>query len=147
MKVILTQDIPNLGSAGKVVNVKDGYARNFLFPKGNALVVTPQNLKIIEERKKKEEVKSKKEKEEALALAERLTNVSCTIAVKVIEQDRIFGSVTAEMIQRALEAEGINIDKKVIHLEDPIKNLGVYQVSLKLHPEVVSSCKVWVVKE
>lgn len=147
MKVILTQEIPNLGSFGEVVKVKDGYARNFLIPNGAALMFNPNNLKIIEEKKKNEQVQSKKRKDEALALAEKLTNFSCTVSVKVIEEDRLFGSVTPEMIQKACEIDGVNIDKKVIHLEEPIKKLGVYQVPVKLHPEVTVNFKVWVVKE
>jgi len=147
MKVILTQDIPKLGSFGEVINVKDGYARNFLLPNGSALIFSPQNLKVMEDKKKKEEFQSKKKKEEAVALSERLANSSCTIAVKIIDEDRMFGSVTADMIQKAFEAEGVSIDKRTIELETPIKKLGVYQIGIKLHPEVIVNCKVWVVKE
>lgn len=147
MKVILTQKIESLGAFGEVVNVKDGYARNFLIPRGMAMPFGPNNLKVVEEKKKKELIQLKKRKEDALALSQKLANASCTIAVKLIEEDRIFGSVTPEMIQKALEAEGINIDRKLISVDEPIKKLGVYQVSIKLHPEVASSCKVWVVKE
>ncbi|MCX5716577.1 MAG: 50S ribosomal protein L9 [Candidatus Omnitrophica bacterium] len=147
MKLILTQDVPSLGLIGEVVNVKDGYARNFLLPKGVAVPSTPQNMKLMEELKKKRQVEAKKTKDEALAVSERLADVSCTIPVKIIEEDRIFGSVTPEMIQKAFEAEGIRLDKRTIHIEEPIKKLGVYQVSVKLHPEVTVSCKVWVVKE
>jgi large subunit ribosomal protein L9 len=100
----------------------------------------------IEEKKKKNELQSKKKKEDALALASRMATVSCTVAVKVIDEERLFGSVTTEMIQKALEAEGVNVDKKDIVLEEPIKKLGVYQIPITLHPEVSSSCKVWVVK-
>jgi large subunit ribosomal protein L9 len=147
MKVILTQDVPSLGALGDVVTVKSGYARNFLIPKGAAVEFTAQGVKAIEEKKKKNAALLQKKKEEASALAGKLANASCTVAVKVIEEDRLFGSVTAEMIQKALEADGITVDKKDIALEEPIKKLGVYQVPLKLHPEVTASCKVWVVKE
>lgn len=147
MKVILTKAVPDLGGLGDVVTVKDGYARNFLIPNDIAIALNPQNLKLIEEKKKKNEFQSKKKKEDALALAEKLANVSCTIAVKTIDENRLFGSVTSEMVQKALEAEGVNIDKKDIQLEESIKKVGVYQVSIKLHPEVTVNCKVWVVKE
>ena len=147
MKVILAQDAPNIGKVGEVVVVKDGYARNFLIPKGIAMDFNPQNLKAVEEKKKKIEFQSKKSKDDAAALGQKLENISCTVAVKVIEEDRIFGSITVEMIQKALESEGLNIDKKYIQLEEHIKKLGVYQIPIKLHPEVTVSCKVWIVKE
>lgn len=147
MKLILTQDTPNLGILGEVVTVKDGYARNFLIPKGIAIPFNSENLKIIEDKKKKVEVQSKKKKQDAVVLSQRLVNTSCTIAVKVIDEDRLFGSVTTDMIQKALEAEDIDIDKKIIQLDEPIKKLGVYQIPIKLHPEVIVNCKVWVVKE
>ncbi|NQU73452.1 MAG: 50S ribosomal protein L9 [Candidatus Omnitrophica bacterium] len=147
MKVILTQDVPKLGSLGEVINIKDGHARNFLIPKGTALVFNAHNLKIMESRKKKEEFLLKRKKEDALALSEKLKASSCTIAVKAIDEDKIFGSVTTEMIQKAFEAEGVSIDKKAVQLEEPIKKLGVYQIPIKLHPEVIINCKVWIVKE
>jgi len=147
VKVILTQNVPKLGSLGEVINVKDGHARNFLIPKGTALILNDHNLKIMEGRKKKEEVLLKRKKEDALVLAEKLKTSSCTIAVKVIDEDRIFGSVTTEMVQKAFEAEGVSIDKKAVQLEEPIKKLGVYQIPIKLHPEVIINCKVWFVKE
>jgi len=147
MKVILTQDTPNLGALGDVVTVKDGYARNFLIHNGTAILFNSQNQKIIEEKKKKDELQVKKRKEDAQVVAQKLSGVSCTIAVKVIEDDRLFGSVSPEMVQKALEPEGIIVDKKDIHIEEPIKKLGVYQIPIKLHPEVTASCKVWVVKE
>jgi large subunit ribosomal protein L9 len=132
---------------GDVVNVKDGYARNFLIPNGGAVLFSPQNQKIIEEKKKKKELQVKKRKEDAQVMAQKISGVSCTIAVKVIEDERLFGSVTSEMLQKALEAEGIVVDKKDIEIKEPIKKLGVYQIPIKLHPEVTASCKVWVVKE
>lgn len=147
MKVILAQDAPNIGKVGEVVVVQDGYARNFLIPKGIAMEFSPQNLKVAGDKKKKIELQSKKRKEDAAAIGQKLANTSCTIAVKVIDEDRIFGSVTVEMIQGALESEGASVDKKDIQLEEPIKKLGVYQVPIRLHPEVTINYKVWVVKE
>lgn len=147
MKVILAQDVKNLGELGKVLTVKDGYARNFLIPNRLAMAVTAQNLKLMEEKKKTQAVQVKREKAEAVALSEKIANGSYTIPVKVIEEDRIFGSITPEMVQKVLETEGVKLDKKSIQMEEPIKKLGVYQILIKLHPEVEVSCKVWVVKE
>jgi len=147
MKVILTQDTPNLGVLGDVVNVKRGYVRNFLIPKGIAVEFNSNSVKVIEEKKKKNAQLLKNKKEDAAVLAQKLTGVSFTIAVKVIEEDRLFGSVSAEMIQKALEAESVFVDKKDINLEEPIKKLGIYQVPVKLHPEITATCKIWVVKE
>ncbi|MDD5449679.1 MAG: 50S ribosomal protein L9 [Candidatus Omnitrophica bacterium] len=147
MKVILAQDSPSVGKIGDVITVKDGYARNFLIPKGIAMEFLPANLKAAEAKKTKAALNTKKRKEDADVLAQKLADASWTIPVKIIEEDRIFGSVTVETIQKAFEAEGITIDKKDIQLEEPIKKLGIYQVPVRLHPEVVVSCKIWVVKE
>lgn len=147
MKVILTQDMPNLGILGDVVNVKVGYARNFLIPRGLAIEYSSQSVKVVEDKKRKSEQVLKRKKEDAAALAEKLAGASCTLTVKVIEDDRLFGSVTAEMIQKALEADSILVDKKDIIIDEPIKKLGVYQIPVKLHPEITASCKIWVVKE
>jgi len=147
MKVILIEDVKKLGSMGEVVQVKSGYARNFLFPKKLARPATESNLNIIEEIKRKKESVIVKEKKLAEELRDKLSLVSCTIAVEAGDDDRIFGSVTAQDIARSFEAEGFSIDKRKFILEEPIKKLGVYQVSVKLHPEVSGDVKVWVVKK
>jgi len=147
MKVILIEDVKKLGSMGEVVQVKSGYARNFLFPKKLARPATESNLNIIEEIKRKKESAIVKEKKLAEELRDKLSLVSCTIAVEAGDDDRIFGSVTAQDIARSFEAEGFSIDKRKFILEEPIKKLGVYQVSVKLHPEVSGDVKVWVVKK
>lgn len=147
MKVILTQDTPNLGVLGDVVDVKSGYAQNFLIPKGIAVVFNSNSVKVIEEKRKKSAQLLKKKKEDAEVLAQKLAAASFTIAVKVVEEDRLFGSVSAEMIQKALESESVFVDKKDIILEEPLKKLGIYQVPVKLHPEITATCKIWVVKE
>jgi len=146
MKVILIEDVKSLGSMSEVVNVKDGYARNFLFPKKLARPATSSNLKIIEEIKKKRQQALEKEKKSAESLREKLASVSCTIAVEAGDDDRLFGSVTPQDIAQALEAEGFSLGKKKIVFDEPIKKLGVYHVSIKLHPEVKAAVKVWVVK-
>ncbi|HEA47514.1 MAG TPA: 50S ribosomal protein L9 [bacterium] len=147
MKVILRKRIENLGNMGDVIEIKDGYARNFLIPQGLALETTPKNLKALEYEKKMREKRQKKEKEAAVALAQKLKNISCTVKVKAGEDDRIFGSVTPLDIKKALDSQGIDINKKNISLVENIKTLGIYHALIRLHPEVETKTKVWVVKE
>ena len=147
MKVILIEDVKKLGSMGEMVQVKDGYARNFLFPKNLARPATESNLNIIEEIKRKKETAIVKEKKLAEELRDKLSLVSCTLAVEAGDDDRLFGSVTAQDIANSFEEEGFSIDKRKFILEEPIKKLGVYHVSVKLHPEVSGDVKVWVVKK
>ena len=147
MKVILTGDIKKVGLTGDIIQVKPGYARNFLFPKKLARPATEANRKIIEEIKKKKEHALAKEKKAAEGLREKLLLVSCTIAVEAGDDDKLFGSVTAQDIALAFEQEAISIDKRKIVLGEPIKKLGVYNVTVKLHPEVSGEVKVWVVKK
>lgn len=146
MKVILKQDFEKLGKAGEVVEVKAGYARNYLVPRGIALEATPSNLRVFEEQKKLDAQRLDKAKKAALALAGKLEGVSCTAAVAAGEEDRIFGSVTSQTIAELLKEKGFDIDKKRILLEEPIKALGIYDVPIRLHPEVEVKVKVWVVK-
>ena len=147
MKVILTQSIDRLGRAGDCVSVKDGYARNFLFPKNLAKEATPGNIKSLESLKKKQALEDENKLKEAKALAEKMAALSITISAKCGEEDKLFGAVTSEMISNALKSESISIDKKDIMIEEPIKKLGVYNVGAKVHPEVKATLKVWVVKE
>ncbi len=147
MKVILRQDVDKLGSAGDVVTVKDGYARNYLIPKQLAYPATPSNLRRFEEEKKRLLMQSEREKRQAEILAKELEKASCTISVAVGEEDKLFGSVTSQDIAEALQEKGIEIDKRKIQLEEPIKALGIYTVPVKLHPEVTANVKVWVVKK
>ena len=147
MKVILTGDVKSIGSMGDVVDVKDGFARNFLFPKNLARLAVGSNLKIVEDIKKKKILAAAKEKKEAEALKEKISAFSCTIPVEAGEDDKLFGSVTSQDISRAFEVEGLTVEKRKIMLEEPIKKLGVYNISVKLHPEVTVEVKVWVVKK
>ena len=147
MKVILTQTITMLGSAGDCVNVKDGYARHYLLPKNLAKEATPGNIKTLESLKKKQVIEDENKLKEAKALAEKIASLSITISAKAGEEEKLFGTVTAEMISKALEAERVAIDKKEIVIDEPIKKLGVFQVGVKLHPEVKAILRVWVVKE
>lgn len=146
MKVILQQDHEKLGKAGDVVEVKPGYARNYLLPRGIALAATPGNLKAYHEQTRLNAQRQERAKRGALALAEKLNGVSCTATVAVGEEDRVFGAVTSQTIADLLKEKGFDIDKKKILLEEPIKALGIYDVAVKLHPEVEAKVKVWVVK-
>lgn len=147
MKAILIQAVDRLGRAGDIVNVKEGYARNYLFPKNIAKEATPGNMKILDSLKKKQALEDAKSLDEAKALAQTITALSITISARSGEEEKLFGTVTTEMISDALKAEKIIIDKKDIILDEPIKKLGVYQIGIKVHPEVKASLRVWVVKE
>ena len=147
MKIILSEDVNGLGKIGDIVTVSDGHARNFLFPKKLAKLATEQNLKEVETKRVKQKGLEEQQKKIALELKEKLVNVSCTILVQAGDDEKLFGSVTADMIAKAFEAEGVAIDKKNIKLDEPIKKLGVYNVEAKLHPEVEATLKVWVVKK
>ncbi|MCH7674672.1 50S ribosomal protein L9 [candidate division KSB1 bacterium] len=147
MKIILKEDFESLGKVGEVVEVKAGFARNFLIPKQVALQATPQNLRVIEQEKARNKIKLSKDKREAEVLAEQLKKVSLTANVQVGEEDKIFGAVTSQNISELLSAKGFEIDKRKIQLEDPLKALGVFEVPIKLHTEVEAKIKVWVVKE
>ncbi len=147
MKVILLKDIETLGSAGEVVEVKNGYGRNFLIPRNEALVATVANMAQFESRRKQQETLSERDRRAAEALAKKLEAESITAQVKVGEEDRLFGSVTAQNIAELLDEKGYEIDRRAILLEDPIRELGVYNVEMRLHPEVTTAVKLWVVKE
>ena len=147
MKVILRQNTEGLGQIGEVVDVKDGYARNFLIPRKLAYAALKGNVKALEEEKKTLSKKREQELTAAEALAAELEKVSVTIPVQVGEEDKIFGSVTTQMISDALKEKGHEIDKRKIEIDEPIKALGIYGVSIKLHPSVNAKIKVWVVRE
>jgi large subunit ribosomal protein L9 len=147
MQVILKQDFEGLGLAGDVVNVKPGYARNFLLPKGIVLLATPSNLRRIEDEKKKAAYRLNKERDAAEKLKKKLENISCTIKVAAGEDDKLFGSVTNQNVADALAEQEVVVDKRKILLEEPIKALGIYSIPIKLHPEVTATVKLWVIKE
>lgn len=145
-EVILRETVVGLGEAGDLVQVKPGYARNFLIPRGLAVPATPGNLRVAEDEKRKLEISDTKRAEEARDLREKLQKVELTAPVQVGEEDRVFGSVTAMTIAELLKEKGFTVDRKDILLEDPIKALGVYNVPVKLHPEVKGEVKVYVIK-
>jgi large subunit ribosomal protein L9 len=147
MKVILTQDMESLGLGGEIVNVAKGYARNYLIPRGMALEATEQNIKLTERQRKSIEIKRIKAKEDALKVKERLSGISVTIAQKVGEEDKLYGSVTTMDIADQLEKQGITVERRRMVLDKPIKTLGDFAVTVKLHPDVSASIKVVVVPE
>ncbi len=147
MKVILRKNFDQLGKVGEIVNVKDGYARNYLIPRQIAYHATVGNIRALEEEKKQIVKKEARELDEAQKFAAELEKVSVSIAVKVGEEDKIFGSVTHQMISEALKEKGFDIDKRKIEVTEPIKSLGIYSVAIKLHPSVTATVKTWVVRE
>lgn len=147
MEVILSQDVQKLGKVGEVVKVKSGYARNFLFPKKMAYVATPANLKRIEQVEKKRRLQYEREKVEAEKEAEKLSKISCTVNVEVNDLEKLYGAVSETEIVKALEMEGFKIDKKNIVTEKPIEELGIFEVGVKLHPEVTAKIRLWVTKK
>ena len=147
MEVILREDIEKLGGRGEVVKVAPGYARNFLLPKRLAVTATDSNKKIVEQERQAHLRKEAKQKGEAEDLGKLLTGVSVTIAQKAGENDQLFGSVTAADIANALAGKGFNIDRRKVHLEEPIKQLGEFKVPVRLHREVTIEVAVAVTKE
>jgi large subunit ribosomal protein L9 len=147
MEVILTQKIQGLGDRGDVVKVKEGYARNFLFPKRFALPATPGQRRVLDEETRLHGVRDVKLKQSVQAVAEKMKGLSCTIVVQAGEEDKLYGSVTGHDIAKAVSDQGFAIDHKQVELEEPIKKLGVYAVNVRLHREVEVPVKIWVVKE
>lgn len=146
MRVILKEDIKGLGSTGDLVNVANGYGRNFLIPTKKALEATAENIRIAEREKKRVEEDLKHSRQAAEELSNKIGGSSITISRQVGEEERMFGSVTSADIAEALEKEGLNINKRQIHLEKPIKELGLFHVLIKIHPEVTADLRVWIVK-
>ena len=147
MEIVLTKDHKDIGKAMDVLKVKDGFARNFLIPAGIAVPATEGNRKRVAEAKRIAELGEEKRLKEARQRAKKIEQVPCTIPVKVGEEDRIFGSVTAQEIAEFLQKEGFDIAKNNVELEEPIKQLGVYTVTVVLYKDVSAKLKVWVVKE
>lgn len=146
MEVILSDDMEKLGKIGEQVRVKDGYARNYLIPRGLAVPVSSRKGHKIEHQKKIIEDRRRKEVKTAASVAQALSEISVEIPVQVGEEDRIFGSVTHANIADAIAAKGFSVDRRKIELEEPIKALGVYTIRVHLGPEIVATPKVWVVK-
>ena len=147
MKIILRQDFETLGKMGEVVEVSNGYACNFLIPKRIGFQATPGNLHTLEEEKKAHVSRQAKELANAKKLAEELEKVSITLPMKVGEDEKLYGSVTNQMVADALKEKGYTIDKRALEIEDSIKALGIYTVNVHLHAGVDGKLKIWVVRE
>ena len=147
MKVIMKEDVASLGKRGDTVKVSDGYARNYLIPKGLALEATGKNINVLEHTKKLIAQQSEKEKKKAESQVQQYSGVTVTIPCKVGEMDRLFGSVTGKDIEKALVEKGFEIDKKQIVIEEPIKSLGEHRVKIKLYPGVFADIAVTVIRQ
>ncbi len=147
MKVILKEDVKNLGRMGDMVNVKTGYARNYLFPQGLAIEASEKNVRQVEALKKQLALRAIKQKEDALLAAGRLNEMALTFKAKAGEEGKLFGSVTAMDIEEAIKAQGVAVDRKKIVLDEPIKRLGEYTVNIKLYHDVTAAVKVVVEAE
>ena len=147
MKVLLLQDVEGLGEAGEIVNVKNGFCRNYLIPKGLVRLATANVVKAWEEERRQKSRKLAKRKEDAEALAKEIGTLELVITAKVGEENRIFGTVTSQDIVDGLAGHGVQVDRKAVHLEEDIRVLGVYKADVKIHPEVTAEVKVRVEPE
>lgn len=151
MEVLLRQDVPKVGRRGQVVRVASGFGRNYLIPRGLATTVTQANVKLLEQEAKKYEAKEAKRKEELKKVAEALDAHSVTIEAKANDEGHLFGSVTYDLILKAFQADGFELEERQLELENPekipIKEVGIYSIKILLHPEITAFSKVWVVED
>ena len=147
MKLILREDVENLGKGGELVEVKAGYGRNFLLPRGLAVLANPKNVRELEHQKRVADAKMAKAKASAEAVAKRLADTPLTLKRKVGEQEKLYGSVTAIDLVEALAARGVQLDRRLIELAEPIKTLGEFEVPVKIHRDVPARLKVKVEAE
>ena len=147
MEVILKEDIANLGKIGEVVRVRDGYARNYLLPRGLVLLANKKNIKTFEHQKKLVADQKQKTMRRAQAVADELAGVSLTIRMRTGEEGKLFGSVTNIQIEKALKAKGLNVDRRKIHLDEPIKTLGDYEIPIRLSADLAVPLRLSVVSE
>jgi large subunit ribosomal protein L9 len=147
MKVILREDVPDVGQSGQTIEVKAGFGRNYLIPRNLAIPATRANLKSIGEVAKQAAVRDRKRRRVAEILKDRIEKIELSVEVLVGEEDKMYGSVTSQDIVTMLQQQGITVEKRTLMLEEPIKALGVYTVPVKVDKEVTANCKVWVVKK
>ena len=141
MKVILLQEVEHLGEEGEIVDVKNGYGRNYLIPRGLARIATPGSIKAWKEERRQASRKLAQRKEDAEALAKELAGLELVLRAKVGEENRIFGTITAPQIAEALVSEGVTVDRRKVELEEDVRMLGVYTATVKVHPEVTAQVK------
>lgn len=147
MEVILKKDVHKVGKAGDTIKVKDGFANNYLLRNGLAVPLNSSNLRRLEDEKQHKALESKKHKDAAEELKARISSLSITLPVLVQADEKLYGSITAQEISAALKEEGFEVGKNCIVLDEPIKSLGIYEVPVKLHPEVSAKIKIWIVKK
>lgn len=147
MKVILKENVESLGKAGDTLQVSDGYARNFLIPRGLAIEASSKSMKTLEQEKKHILQRVERDRKKAELLVEKISGVTCTLSRRVGEQDKLFGSVTTKDIEKCLADQGINVDRKTILLEEPIKSLGEFPIKIRLQPGITAEIMVLVVAE
>ena len=147
MEVILIKDVEKVGKAGSVVKVKEGFARNFLFPLNLAKVATPGSLEQLDKEKQIKSAQYAKAKEGSEEVKKRLSALALTISALTQGEEKLYGSISSHDIAAALKEEGFLIDKNAIEMAEPIKSLGIYELPVKLHPEVIATLKLWVVKK
>lgn len=147
MKVILVKDVNKLGKEGSEVEAKNGYARNFLIPRGYAVMACPENLKKIGEIKRQRAKQEEKERQVFVELKSKIEAMSLTISAETKGEEELYGSITNVQIAKALKTEGISVDKDAIVIEAPIKKLGAYNLTLNLHPQVQAVLRTWIVKK
>lgn len=147
MQILLKKEVEHLGQAGQVVDVKPGYARNYLVPQNLAIFVTRKNRKSIEKEIEKFEIQEKKRIADLKELASQIEEAKCTVAVKADENDKLYGSVSVEDICKSLKISGLDINQKWIKIKKPIKSIGVFEILVQLDKEISTELKVWVVKE
>ncbi len=147
MKVILKEDIPKLGKMGETVQVAPGYGRNYLIPQGKAVLASTRNLKALEHERRLIQGKAELVRKDAEGLAEKISGLTLTLTRKVVDEDKLYGSVSVSDISQALEEAGVEIERKLIKLDEPIKRLGEFRVPVKVHADVIVELTVQVVKE
>lgn len=147
MKVILKETIESLGIIGSTVKVKDGYARNYLLPQNKAVIDTPQNRKVLDQEKAKFELQIAKERQIASEMADKLKNVSCVIPAKVSDEDRLYGSITVRDIIKALADQSIVVQKRMVLLKEAIKNLGTFEIPIRIYKDIEPKITVEIVPE
>lgn len=146
MKVILQEDVPNLGSTGQVVSVADGYGRNYLLPRSLAVLADERNTRRTEHHQRLAAARQAKVLSAAKELAAKIAGTSVSIKRKAGDEDKLFGSVTNQDVQEALAAQGVEVDRRNIVLEEPIRNIGVFQVPVRVHKDVEATVKVYVIR-
>ena len=147
MDVILLKDVERIGTIGAVVHVKPGFARNYLLPQGLAVPATAQQLKAAEERSRQQQDKAQRIKAQAQLVKQKLEARSLTLKLSLGQDDKPFGAITAHEIMDALTRDGFALEKHALQLEQPIKSLGIFELPVRLHPDVTATLKLWVVKE